>query len=218
MTSLAKQGLNYKQILLQIYNGSSKNLNVSDVKKFSCNAANGSTCMYSGEAKDWLQTDARWAGVQLGNSGANIGQIGCLVTSLAIQVRRSGVDTSSVGGDFNPGTFVKALNKQNAFSGSGSLASWYAVTAVVPNFKYKGTRSVLGNTKQEKLQILSELLNKGYYVVAEVKGNTGQHWVAVESISGDTISMIDPGSNSTNMWSEYGSNNTSTFVYYEAVR
>ncbi len=218
MTSLAKQGLNYKQILLQIYNGSSKNLNVSDVKKFSCNAANGSTCMYSGEAKDWLQTDSRWAGVQLGNSGANIGQIGCLATSLAIQVRRSGVDTSSVGGDFNPGTFVKALNKQNAFSGSGSLASWYAVTAVVPNFKYRGTRSVLGNTKQEKLQILSELLNKGYYVVAEVKGNTGQHWVAVESISGDTINMIDPGSNSTNMWSEYGSNNTSTFVYYEAVR
>ena len=218
MTSLAKQGLNYKQILLQIYNGSSKNLGVTDVKKFSCNAANGSTCMYSGEAKDWLQTDPRWAGVQLGSSGANIGQIGCLATSLAIQIRRSGVDTSSVGGDFNPGTFVEALNKHNGFSGSGSLASWYTVTTVVPNFKYVGSRSVLGNTKQEKLQILSELLSKGYYVVAEVKGNTGQHWVAVESISGDTINMIDPGSNSTNMWSEYGSNNTSTFVYYEAVK
>ena len=52
--------------------------------------------------------------------------------------------------------------------------------------------------------------------MAEVKGNTGQHWVAVDSIQNGVINMMDPGTNSTNMWKTYPSRNTSRFVYFKA--
>ena len=59
------------------------------------------------------------------------------------------------------------------------------------------------------------MLYTGYYVVAEVKGNTGQHWVAVDSIQNGVINMMDPGTNATNMWKTYPSRNTSRFVYFK---
>ena len=205
MEQLAASGMSYKQILLQLYS------NATDIKTNNCGQIG--TCSGSGEYASWKQMDSKWSNVELDHSGATIGEVGCLATSIAIQVKRSGVNTSSVGGDFNPGTFVQAMNKHNGFSSDANL-QWYGVTATVPGFQYVGKVKVLNKTKQEKLQVLSELINKGYYVVAEVKGNTGQHWVAVESISGDNIKMMDPGSTATNMWNEYGSENTSTYAYF----
>ena len=38
----------------------------------------------SGDYVTWKQYEGSWTGVQLGNSGKTIKQIGCLVTSLAI--------------------------------------------------------------------------------------------------------------------------------------
>ena len=52
------------------------------------------------------------------------------------------------------------------------------------------------------LKTVADLLSQGYYVVAEVKGNTGQHWVAIDNVSGDTIYMMDPGSDATEMWKQ----------------
>ena len=61
-----------------------------------------------------------------------------------------------------------------------------------------------------------ELVNQNnVYVVAEVKGNTGQHWVAIDYVDGDTIHMMDPGSTSTDMWTQYNWANTSTLGYYK---
>ena len=71
--------------------------------------------------------------------------------------------------------------------------------------------------KKQKLSKLKELVDKGYYVVAEVKGNTGEHWVAVVSVSGETITMMDPASSSTDMWKQYNWQNTSTYAYYQKV-
>ena len=72
-------------------------------------------------------------------------------------------------------------------------------------------------TKQQKLDKLNSLLSQpGVYVVAEVKGNTGQHWVAVDSVVGETVNMMDPGgATSTDMWATYNWANTSTFTYYK---
>ena len=47
--------------------------------------------------------------------------------------------------------------------------------------------------------MLLKLWEKGYYIAFEVKGNTGQHWVAVNDIKGNTINIVDPGSNNTNL-------------------
>ena len=209
MEKLAASGMSYKQILLQLYSSA------SDIQTNNCGQV--STCSNSGEYASWKQVDAKWSNVELDHSGATIGEVGCLATSIAIQVKRSGVNTSSIGTDFNPGTFVQGMNKHNGFDGGGNL-QWYAVNSTIPGFQYVDKIRVLSKTKQEKIEILSELISKGYYVVAEVKGNTGQHWVAVESISGDNIKMMDPGSTATNMWNEYGSENTSTYAYFKVKR
>ena len=210
MSSLANSGNDYKQILLSMYGGS------SDIKKNNC-GSDANTCnMLNGDYMQWMQSDPKWSSTPMGSSGETLGEIGCLVTSIAMQIARSNVDTSIVGDDFNPGTFVEALNKHNGFTSGGALY-WNTVTTVVPSFKYLGQESVSGYTKEQKLSRLKELVDKGYYVVVEVKGNTGQHWVAVVSVSGETITMMDPASSSTDMWKQYNWQNTSTYAYYQKV-
>ena len=71
-------------------------------------------------------------------------------------------------------------------------------------------------SRQDKLNTIKGIVNQpGVYAVAEVKGNTGQHWVAIDSVNGDTINMMDPGSNATDMWAQYNWANTSRIVYYK---
>ena len=211
---LAKQGLNYKQILLNVYN-SSRKYGATDVEKMSCNSAN--VCGYSlssGAYSGWKQYEGPWINVPMGTSGKSIRQIGCLVTSISMLVAKSKAPTN-IQGEFNPGTFVEYLNSHRGFSG-GNL-NWEAVTNAVPSFVFQNKISVLGYNKQQKLEKIKTLLSQGYYIVVEVKGNTGQHWVAIDGISGDTIIMMDPGSSSTDLWGQYDWRNTSTISYYKVV-
>ena len=76
----------------------------------------------------------------------------------------------------------------------------------------------LGQSQSQKLETIRNLVNQGYYVVVEVKGNTGQHWVAVDGVDGNTILMMDPASQSTNMWSEYNWQNTSELAYFAVTQ
>ena len=175
----------------------------------------GGSSSDSGEAAGWKQYEGEWSTTEVGNSGSTVKEIGCLVTSIAIQISRSGVQTGIP--NFNPGTFVEALNDINAFGSGGELLNYSSVTTVVPNFKYQGYTDLSGMGKEEKLETIKNIVNQtDVYAVAEVKGDTGQHWVAIESVNGDTINMLDPGSSNTDMWSTYGWVNTSRIVYYKA--
>lgn len=211
--SLAGQGLNYKQILLQVYNQGSRNYGASDIQKASCNAGNSATCGTStGAFANWKQYEGPWINVTLGSSGKTIRQIGCLVTSVSMLIAKSGVETKI--SDFNPGTFVEFLNKNGGFVSGGNFV-WGAATTAAPAFKYQGKIPLAGSSKQTKLDAIKNVVSQqGVYVVAEVKGNTGQHWVAIDSVSGDTINMMDPGSSETNMWAKYNWANTSELAYY----
>ena len=154
-----------------------------------------------------------WSNTRMGNSGKTICNIGCLVTSVSMLIAKSGVQTNIP--NFNPGTFVEFLNSNGGFVSGGNFV-WAGATKAAPSFKYQGSVYVLGMTKQQKLEKLRSLISQqGVYVVAEVKGNTGQHWVAVDSINGDVINMMDPGTGSTDMWGTYNWANTSTFTYYK---
>lgn len=212
--NLANQGLNYKQILLQVYNQGTRNYGAADIQKASCNDGNAVGCVGSastGPFAGWKQYSGPWVSVQLGSSGQTIKQAGCLVTSIAMLVAKSGVQTNI--SDFNPGTFVEYLSSHGGFVGANYV--WASVEQVAPDFKYQGSVSVLGQSKAEKLNTLKGLITQGYYIVAEVKGNTGQHWVAIDGLSGDNILMMDPGSESTDMWGQYPWNNTSRFAYFK---
>ena len=208
MNELAQNGLNYRQILMELYGSAG----ATDIEKGNCNTGDScSSFSSSGPYASWKQYTGPWTDVPLGKSDQTIKSAGCLVTSVAMLIAKSGVPTKIE--DFNPGTFVEFLNKNNGFSGANFL--WASVSSVAPSFTYQGKISVTGKTKKEKKNILEGLLQSGNYVVAEVKGSTGQHWVAIDGISADgKILMMDPGSDATDMWGQYSWKNTSQFSYF----
>ena len=169
----------------------------------------------TGASSSWRQMDSSWSGVNMGSSGKTLGSIGCLVTSIAIQIDRSGANHSII--PFNPGTFVQALNRVGGFTGGGSLY-WGAVSKVVPGFQYVGNVNLRGLDKSSKLAKINSYINQGYYLTCEVKGATSnaQHWVACIGTTGSGVSMIDPASNSTDMWSKYDWTKTTQFAYFRA--
>lgn len=201
---LARSGLDYVAILLSIYSKSG----ATKIKQMNCTGPSASSGGYS----SWKQTDPNWANTKLGNG--TIGKIGCLATSIAMQIAKSKTNTN-VNGEFNPGSFVQSMSASGGFDAAGNL-QWNAVTKVAPNFKYVNRVNLRGKSKEEKLRILTNLQNQGYYLVCEVKGDTGQHWVAIDNINNQTITMMDPGSNATNMWSQYDWTNTSAVSYFQA--
>lgn len=159
----------------------------------------------------WRQKNAPWSNIKIGNTNASIGDIGCLATSIAILIQKSGVNETII--PFNPGTFVEAMNKVGGFDSDGSI--YYGpISKVVPRFKYVGNVKLEGKTKQQKLDLINQYQSQGYYLTVEVKGSTGQHWVAVMSVVGNTINVVDPGSDGTDMWSIYNWKNTSQFNYF----
>ena len=210
MDSYGKKNMSYKQILLQAYNQGDYNFGATDIQKNSCEITN---CPNSGY-QNWKQYEGSWTSVTLGNSGKTIKQIGCLVTSVAIQIARSGVQTSIA--DFNPGTFVQKLNNSGGFASGGNFI-WASTKNVASSFIFQNKIDVSGLSKEQKLNKIKELTSqKDIYVVAEVKGNTGQHWVAIDSVNGDKVTMMDPGSKSTDLWGEYNWANTSALAYFKA--
>ncbi len=212
--SLAKKGFNYKQILLQVYNQGNRNYGASDILRTTCNSSGSASCGGAvGDFINWKQKGETWSNTPMGNSGRTIGNIGCLVTSVAIQIARSGVPVNV--SDFNPGTFVEQLNANGGFDGYGNF-TWAAASRVAPSFQYQDKIYVAGMSREQKLATITDLVNQpNTYVVAEVKGNTGQHWVAINSVNGNSVTMMDPGSSATDLWSEYNWANTSTLAYYK---
>lgn len=169
----------------------------------------------SGEYVNWRQAGQSWSNIKIGNTNSTLCQIGCLVTSISILIEKSGCNTTI--SPFNPGTFLEALNKNNAFDGSGNL-QYAGVTRAVPNFSYVGNVNLRGKSRTEKLALITQYFNQGYYLAIEVKGATpgNQHWVAITGISGNNVIIVDPASDGTDLWSSYEWGKTSQFNYFKA--
>lgn len=171
----------------------------------------------SGEFSDWKQKGRKWSDIKIGNSNKTIGQVGCLVTSIAILIKKSGVSTSNII-PFNPGTFVTALNNIYAFDGANLM--YAPISKVVPDFQYGGKVYLTGKTKSEKLYEIKKYSENGYYLAIEMLGatDTAQHWVALDRVNNNTILMIDPGSDGIDLWKQYDWNLTSQFVYFKVTK
>ena len=170
----------------------------------------------SGEYVNWRQAGQSWSNIKIGNTNSTIGNIGCLVTSIAILIEKSGIPTPNIE-PFNPGTFVETLNKNGGFDERGNL--YYGpISKVVPNFKYVSNVNLRGKSRSEKLALITQYVNAGYFVTEEVKGATpgNQHWVAVTGVNGNSVIMVDPASNQTDMWSAYEWSKSSQFNYFKA--
>ena len=168
----------------------------------------------SGEYTTWRQSGANWSNIKIGNTTSTIGQIGCLVTSIAVLIEKSEVENKLV--PFNPGVFVEELNKNNGFDNKGNL-QYSAISKVVPNFKYMGIVDLKNRTRTEKLSLIKEYVDRGYYLAVEVKGATegNQHWVAITDVEGNNIYIVDPASNYTELWPSYDWDKTTQFIYFK---
>ena len=207
--SMANSGSDYKQILLSDYGSRG----ASNIQKMSCNTDGAGCNEVVGDYATWLQSGQSWSNIQLGTSRHTISSAGCLVTSISMLIAKSGVPTT-VDGEFNPGTFVQKMNSVGGIDANGNF-QWYSVSKAAPNFQFVNKVYVSGKTREEKLKVINDLVTQGYYVVVEVMGNTGQHWVAVDSVNGENIFMYDPDTQYTDLWSRYNYNNTSAVAYFK---
>lgn len=206
--SMAKQGMDYTEIIMKHYP------NVASISESNC--VDSSSSAASGNYVAWKQTDSQWSSIVLGggtDQSRSIGKIGCLATSISMLIAKSGavdsITNSDLKANFNPGTFVEAMNKVGGFDSGGNL-QWYKVSSVAPSFSYSGTTNLSGLTKDEKLKTIKEKTSQtNTYCVLEVKGGQGQHWVAVDSVSDSGVKMMDPGSKATDLWKQYDWNRTS---------
>lgn len=168
----------------------------------------------SGEYTTWRQSGASWSNIRIGNTTSTIGQIGCLVTSIAVLIEKSEVENKLV--PFNPGVFVEELNKNNGFDDKGNL-QYSAISKVAPNFKYMGIVDLKNRTRIEKLSLIKEYIDKDYYLAIEVKGATegNQHWVAITGVNDNNIFIVDPASDNNDLWSAYEWDKTTQFIYFK---
>lgn len=199
--------LNYNDILIKHYWDKTKtNLTINS------NCTNyGST----GDFAEWKQFDPRWAEVNIGS--ATLHSSGCLVTSIAIQMQRSGTVTIP---DFNPATFANRLTQNGGFSSGGGLL-WDPLRKTmkeITNDKFKDVNLEysLSGTKENKINKLNEFINSGKLLVLGVK-NEG-HWIAIDRIEGNNVFIFDPGDSYTNEVSQkYDWGGVTKVQIYEVV-
>lgn len=144
-----------------------------------------------GDYSQWKQCNSPWSNIKIGNSGKSVCEIGCLVTSIAIQIKRSG--TIVTVNDFNPGNFINELNSKNGFVDGGNFA-WRGWEQIAPHWYRDGANEYLPASWEGKVNRISELLQQGYYPVMCVKAQC-KHWVAVTGVVDNNIIIIDPGYN-----------------------
>lgn len=179
--SMANNGMKYDEILIKHYDSANSGYTIKRI-----NSAVSNT-----EAENWKQCDSRWGALTVRKQ--TICQIGCALTSVSIQIARSGTPTK-VSGEFNPGTFMKAHRSNGGFSTNDSIT--WNVTGVAPGFKLISS-SYLSGTKEEKIRDIGNKISNNEYVVLGVRYSVGGdigHYVAVNYVDSGEIYTFDPNS------------------------
>lgn len=183
--ALAQNGMTSDEIILKHYNAAENGytLNATCVKTSSVEGAEG-----------WKQCDPRWGNMYVGSK--TICRIGCALTSVSIQLARSGAQLN-VSGEFNPGTFMQTHKSNGGFI--DNTITW-DVSRIAPNFKLIASHEALFGTKENKINTLKKYAADGEYIVLGVRHGIGQdigHYVAYNDSSTDEIFVFDPAGNTT---------------------
>ena len=205
--AIFKKSTNYKQTLLSHYTSS------NTIEKADCNAGGESSCAYgisTGDYANWSQKCPECKSVTLGHGTATVYDYGCAATSIAMLIAKSGADTSKIekkyNQPFNHLTFVKAMTSIGGFNNGGSITSWAKPTELVPDFVFvrdsRTTGGFSGN-KQQKIKILQDLVNQGYYVVLEVRCDS-DHFVALDTVQNGHVYVMDPATKYKEIWTDDG--------------
>ena len=180
-------------------------LPVSD-KNVSAAAVNDYTQWRQGDA-EWNKSQA-WPKSQYPNATLYyMKDAGCTVTCIAMLLRHYNVVTESDVNKFNPWICNEKLKSVGAFNNAADLI-FGNVSKAYSGFVYQSTVTY-------SLSQIKSLYNSGYACMVVVNGSGGyEHYVAVKSISGNTVNIMDPGSGKT-VLSQYA--NPKRIVYYKAT-
>lgn len=158
-------------------------LNNSSNSEYIPNTANGNW-------REWRQCSPSWENKIVPKSNDTMCKIGCLITSVTIQIAKSG--THTVVETIDPGI---ALDKYS-FS-PGGLFHFDSTTNLAPNFHYLTYISLIGMSKSNISEKLASYDPNRYYIILSVSRkelNSSHHYVAMDFVDTETgeIYMIDP--------------------------
>ena len=176
--------------------------NNSNSNNSNSNNNNSSNSNNNGSYRTWRQCGENWSSMIVPASNSSMCQIGCLITSITIQIARSG--TATVETPINPGIALKYYS----FVDGGNFV-WRSTTNLAPNFVYYTQLTFVGMSKTNIAQKLNSFDPSKYYVVLAVSPigvNSISHYVALDyvDVSSGSIYMMDPVSNDyTDLYSIY---------------
>ena len=195
--NLAKKGYDYYEILKKYYP------KMATIKS-DCTSATGSA-----EAEGWRQDKGAWSSKKIGSK--SVAQIGCMVTSAAIQIARSG--TKLLVQNFDPGVFMETIKANGAFNNNSwdnmNDSTW---ASIAPNFKLGGLVTFSGS-KADKINQMKKYSEGKNYLIVRVY-HPGEHWVAVTKVEGDKVYMADPSSDATVLTSKYNLSTVTKGYYF----
>lgn len=168
----------------------------------------------SNDYTKWKQTDAAWnrsqAWTRAQYPDATLRYMsggGCLVTSIAMLLRHYNVVTDSNVNNFNPWICNEALKAAGVFNDAADLVYPENVSKAYPGFQYSGSDDY-------SFSKLKSRYDSGYACIVSVRNGSSTHFVAVKSISGNTVYIMDPGSSATTL-SHYGTKKK--ILYYKVT-
>ncbi len=159
----------------------------------------------SNDYTSWKQYDSAWSSATPWPNASipTFGGAGCYITSVAILLRHYNVVTDSNVNSFNPLICNNRLMEVGAVDSAGDMHP-NLISNAYPGFTFVGSQGY-------SIDGLRNLLNAGYACIVAVKGYG--HYVAIRSVNGSSVEMMDPGSSATDLHSRYGSANA--IIYFK---
>lgn len=139
----------------------------------------------------WKQTSSTWGDVRPWPNASipKFGDAGCWITSVAMLLRHYNVVTDSNVNSFNPITCNSRLMQYGIINSAGDYQNLSKMNSAYPGFSYVGEKGYsFSNVKS--------LYDSGYAIIVH---ETRGHYVAVRSVSGNSITVMDPGYNTTSL-------------------
>ena len=148
----------------------------------------------AGSYQTWKQYDSAWGNKMLQTKNMATG--GCRVTAMAMLLVKAGWKSES---NFDPGVALD-LFKQTGVVINGNMSEGN-ISKAVSGFHYCGSKNLQPMSRTDTINFIKNLYNQGYYCELLVKN--GGHAVALESVVGNTINVVDPGYGARNAFDVY---------------
>ncbi len=183
-----------------------KRQTIFNITSDECIGGNGIDSNYKGTVYDsgncvlFNQSDDRWGSYKLGSSNDTVSGSGCTITAITMGIKCSGTQVTV--SELNPGTFVKALNSGNCFTGNGRLI-WgcSAIKQIAPNLADAISIEMGAYSVSEKINKINNYSPAEYITLLRIQNKSIQeHWVLFQEISGDKVVVKDPSGGKINTY------------------